>query len=662
MGPRSWYSQRAVKTISRPIAIDLYAGAGGMSCGFEQAGFDIVLSVDNDAYHAATHDRNFPYGVSATASVADLTATDLRRMARLEPDVEVDLVFGGPPCQGFSHMGLRDVEDPRNSLVDHFVRIVSELRPRAFVMENVPGMNTGGTRAIFDHAVKGLEAAGYRLTMPVRVLNAAEFGVPQARKRLFVLGVRADCGEPAGYPAEIPVALRPTVAHAFEDLPDVDVDDLYYSTDLGNHAREPGKANWYARYARGMATDRADYSRVRKGPVGLTGCARVKHSASSASLYAATRPGTMVPGHKLPKLDPNGIAPTLRAGTNSERGSHTAPRPVHPARPRVITIREAARLHGYPDWFAFYPGKWHAYRQIGNSVCPPVARAVGLKMMEALGIDAASLPRPEVELGSVIQVAENRQKHHKRIQTGEEFPKVIDALWAKAMIAGTLLCPEVTVLDVEQAYEESGANLPRVRPARFVLELIRFRKAAEVLTVPQSSGYTLVHSAANGCVGRWVPLANASAAPERFPASVKSGDLNGAHPISLERWSPKAEDLVGLVEHDAVATMLGWKSLRCSRSMFGLLERPTVAEADGQRTFVMVLENGRLPALGRISKTALQSGCRDLVLMAAITDAHVLAARYRCLDGVAVETARGVFMVSVAARAGALGGSSASVT
>src|SRR6185437_14122619 len=104
------------------------------------------------------------------------------------------------------------------------------------------------------------------------------------------------------------------------------------------------------------------------------------------AVYAATLPGHTVPGHKLPKLHPEGISSTLRAGSDSTHGSYTAPRPIHPYRPRCITAREAARLHGFPDWFAFYPTKWHAYRQIGNAVCPPVARAVGFSILAALGL------------------------------------------------------------------------------------------------------------------------------------------------------------------------------------------------------------------------------------------------------------------------------------
>ena len=162
----------------RPVAIDLFCGAGGMSLGFEQAGFDVLLGVDRDGYHAATHERNFPYGRTLCQSVADLKVEDI--YGALSGRTEVDLICGGPPCQGFSNMGLRDELDVRNSLVGQFVRIVCEVKPKAFAMENVPGMMTGATRKILDDTIERFEAAGYRLTHPVKVLDASHSGVPQS--------------------------------------------------------------------------------------------------------------------------------------------------------------------------------------------------------------------------------------------------------------------------------------------------------------------------------------------------------------------------------------------------------------------------------------------------------------------------------------------------
>ena len=183
---------------SRPIAIDLFCGAGGMSLGIERAGFDIALSIDYDGHHVATHERNFPYGKSVCTSVGDINGDQLREM--LNYNGEIDLIFGGPPCQGFSNMGLRDTQDPRNSLVFHYARLVTQVRPKAFIMENVPGLNMGKTSEVFQSFLDEL-GNSYNVTLPVRVLTATDFGVPQARSRLFAVGIRNDIGTTAEYPA-----------------------------------------------------------------------------------------------------------------------------------------------------------------------------------------------------------------------------------------------------------------------------------------------------------------------------------------------------------------------------------------------------------------------------------------------------------------------------
>ena len=394
---------------TRPKAIDLFCGAGGMSLGFEQAGFDILFALDCDGHHVAVHRRNFPSHPTLCLPVADLTGKAI--FDAIGGPQEIDLVFGGPPCQGFSSMGLRDVQDPRNSLVDEFARLVAEIRPKAFAMENVPGMVAGKTKAIFDRAIGFLEAAGYLIAKPVSILDASDFGVPQKRKRLFLLGVRSDIGVRPAYPIgpQPGQPHRPTVWEAIADLPDVDRHSTLYGSDEIEYDREPESP--YAKVARGLLEDRSDFSyRRRWDRQRCTGCLRIRHSANAVELYAATPPGSTVPGHKLPRLDPNGICSTLRAGSDSTHGSYTAPRPVHPFRPRCITAREAARLHGFPDWFAFFPTKWHAYRQIGNAVCPPVARAVGFSILSALGL-APWKPKKLIALADTFELPVDRPAH-----------------------------------------------------------------------------------------------------------------------------------------------------------------------------------------------------------------------------------------------------------
>lgn len=132
----------------RPIGVDLFAGAGGMTLGFEQAGFDVLASVEIDPIHCATHEFNFPFWSVICKDIVNTTGEEIRKRSSIG-DRDIDVVFGGPPCQGFSLIGLRVLDDPRNSLVRHFVRLVLELKPKFFVMENVSGMVKGEFKKLF---------------------------------------------------------------------------------------------------------------------------------------------------------------------------------------------------------------------------------------------------------------------------------------------------------------------------------------------------------------------------------------------------------------------------------------------------------------------------------------------------------------------------------
>jgi DNA (cytosine-5)-methyltransferase 1 len=173
--------------MARPLAIDLFAGVGGMSLGFEQAGFDVVAAVEIDPIHCAAHKFNFPQAAVLPRSVVGLRAADIRIAAGIGSRA-IDCVFGGPPCQGFSLIGHRVLDDPRNNLVLEFVRLVSELDARTFVFENVKGLTIGKHREFLDELVSAFDRAGYAVRLPWRVLDAAHFGTPQHRQRLILFG------------------------------------------------------------------------------------------------------------------------------------------------------------------------------------------------------------------------------------------------------------------------------------------------------------------------------------------------------------------------------------------------------------------------------------------------------------------------------------------
>lgn len=392
---------------SRPVAVDLFAGAGGMSLGFEQAGFDVVAAVEIDPVHALVHRFNFPHCAVLPQSVVGLTGDAIRVAAELGKR-KVAVVCGGAPCQGFSLIGKRVLDDPRNALVREFLRIVVELDAPYFVFENVRGITLGEHRRVLDELVEAFEAAGYDVRSPWRVLNASEYGVPQDRERLFLLGAKRGNAlpkypDPTTTPADlldlyVHLPVGPTCRDALDDLPDADGFDTLIESDAVRTTRW-GEPSAYA------STMRCDsevgwlngYAREWDASI-LTSSTRTHHTEISQRRFAATPQGSVEPISRFFKLPANGIANTLRAGTDGSRGAFTSPRPIHYAHPRCVTVREMARLHGFPDWFRLHATKWHGARQIGNAVPPPLARAVAGAVAEALGVHP-SHPHKAMSLG-----------------------------------------------------------------------------------------------------------------------------------------------------------------------------------------------------------------------------------------------------------------------
>jgi DNA (cytosine-5)-methyltransferase 1 len=391
----------------RPVVVDLFAGAGGLSLGFEQAGYDIAAAVELDPIHSAVHEFNFPRSTMFCRDAKAVTGETIRESPMIG-DREVHAVVGGAPCQGFSLIGKRALDDPRNELLAEFARIVLQLEPRYFVLENVAGLTIGNHRKLLDEVIELFQGAGYNVLTPYKVLQAAEYGAPQSRRRLFLIGARSDVVLPRypepmytprsikGLPVKGKRPLSPSVWDAIGDLPDVDEFQELLSND--SVLAKYGDASSYAAALRAPSPEALDFSHRR--PLDeklLTASMRTVHTPVSMERFSATPPGSTEPVSRFLRLHPDGVSNTLRAGTASDRGAHTSPRPIHPYSPRVITVREAARLHGYPDWFRFHVTKWHGFRQIGNSVPPPLARAVAKSLLEADGLKPS--PGTEIELG-----------------------------------------------------------------------------------------------------------------------------------------------------------------------------------------------------------------------------------------------------------------------
>lgn len=394
----------SVNSDRRPLGVDLFAGAGGMSLGFEQAGIDVAAAVEYDPIHCGVHEFNFPHCAVICKSVAEVTSDQIRASSRIG-DREVDVVFGGAPCQGFSMIGKRALDDPRNSLVGHFVRVVASLDAKYFVFENVKGLTLGAHRKFLDEIFSEFARYGYDVREDYQVLNAADYGVPQSRQRLFLYGSKKGLPLPTyatpshqppakagrGASADLFRLPSPSVWEALSDLPEAD--DFEELLDRDWVRTKFAKPTQYASVLRDPTSDCCDLSTPREiEPDLLTSSMRTVHSDLSKRRFRQTPHGDTEPVSRFLKLDPAGLCNTLRAGTASDRGAFTSPRPIHPFSPRCITVREAARLHSYPDWFRFHVTKWHGFRQIGNSVPPMLARAVAARVVECLG---QSVAKPE---------------------------------------------------------------------------------------------------------------------------------------------------------------------------------------------------------------------------------------------------------------------------
>lgn len=379
-----------------------------MSLGFEQAGFDIAAAVEIDPVHSAVHKFNFPKTAIIPRSVEGLSAANIRQISGIG-NTKVDCVFGGAPCQGFSLIGHRALDDPRNKLALDFVRIVSELNARTFVFENVKGLTVGRHKTFLNELVKAFEDVGYDVRLPWKVLNAGHYGTPQSRERFILFGARRGEQLPKYPQVTTNIAGRkedfsglpfgPSCVDALDDLPDA---DTFASLMAGDSVptKRFGKPSSYAAELRITSNTAWHHGDVRHwDPSHLTSSARTEHTDISRARFAETEPGSVEPISRFFKLPVHGVSNTLRAGTDGARGAFTSPRPIHYKHNRCVTVREMARLHGFPDWFRFNVTKWHGARQIGNAVPPPLARAVAAEVIKALSCEPIQ-PKKAIDLGN----------------------------------------------------------------------------------------------------------------------------------------------------------------------------------------------------------------------------------------------------------------------
>lgn len=343
--------------------IDLFCGAGGLSCGFERAGFDILLGVDFDAKALETFEKNHNGAKSICGDITQVTyEKDIKPLIGTR---EVDVIIGGPPCQGMSLSGPRKFEDPRNRLYLSYIRLVSEIKPKAFVIENVPGLVSLFGGKIKDSILEKLEGMGYK--MQYRVLVADDYGVPQHRKRVVFVGVRKDIDKEFVYPPKL--KNKVTCEMALSDLPSLESE---LGSEIAEYNSQP--QNSYQRIMRKSS------SRV------------LNHIAASHSKRVQEIISLVPDGGNYKNL-PEEFRDSRNFHVAWTRFASTKPAPTidtghrhhfHYKYNRVPTVRECARLQSFPDDFVFLGNKTQQFRQVGNAVPPLMAESIADQIKKVL--------------------------------------------------------------------------------------------------------------------------------------------------------------------------------------------------------------------------------------------------------------------------------------
>lgn len=362
--------------------IDLFAGCGGLSTGFEMAGFNIPLAVEKDEWASETYKKNHKNTKVVTEDITKVLDLDALLPKK---NIRIDGIIGGPPCQGFSLSGNRDKKDPRNSLFMEFVRFVKHFKPKFFVMENVTGilsMQTKNGELVKDVILSEYDKAGYNVN--IFVLNAAEFGVPQSRMRVFFIGL----DKKIDYDVE---KLEPkaflfgkdqvTIEQAIMDLPVIESGEGFSEMQYGCEPK-----NEYQKWVR-------NGSKIVKNHIAM------RHTHRLVERFSHIGFGQSVADvDKEFQQRQRGAADKLSGKTYSQNNMRPYPdKPsptipasfqsnfVHPYYNRNYTAREGARLQSFPDTYEFFGKRttmsWEKnlsqYQQIGNAVPPLLAKAIG---------------------------------------------------------------------------------------------------------------------------------------------------------------------------------------------------------------------------------------------------------------------------------------------
>lgn len=342
--------------------IDLFCGCGGLSYGFIEAGYDVAFGIDHWKDSIDTFEKNHSSSEGIVADLFSETAKEISLKAKIE---KVDLIIGGPPCQGFSIAGKRIVDDERNKLYKSFVSFVALYKPRVFLMENVPNIVSMGKGIVKGNIIKDFEKLGYKVVC--KVLMASDFGVPQNRKRAFFVGIQGN--EEFSFPE--PKTLngqRVTAIEAISDLPENSLND----------------GTKYPKTAKSIFQEL-----IRQNSKGIYNHEITNHNEQTVEIIS------MVPDGGNYKNLPFELQKTRNVNIawtrlNSQKPSFTIDtghrHHFHYKYNRVPTVRESARIQSFPDTFIFYGSKTSQYKQVGNAVPPLLAKHLAFQLKKYLDV------------------------------------------------------------------------------------------------------------------------------------------------------------------------------------------------------------------------------------------------------------------------------------
>lgn len=370
-----------IKDRRRPIGIDLFAGAGGLSLGFEEAGFNIVYALEKDRYAAETYKRNRDGGIIVdTIDIVDIRPVEILKKLGLDKG-DIDIVLGGPPCQGFSiaNMRTRNKDNPSNQLIFWFWDFIRELMPKWFVMENVAGLQNFDDGKVKDEMVQLFKNSGYRTEAVV--LNASYFGVPQRRKRLLLVGNRV--GRSLGFLREL-AQLRSSsltsVREAIDDLPPLPCGNLI---DPIPYVKDKADATEYQRLMRSRNGIEVYNNFVSMNNALVLQRYRYIKQGENLRALAIRKPKLLYNYKDLSKCHEWIYLRLYWDKPSVVISNYRKNMLIHPEQDRGLSVREAARLQSFPDHYIFCGSIGFQQQQVANAVPPLLGKSLATAILNA---------------------------------------------------------------------------------------------------------------------------------------------------------------------------------------------------------------------------------------------------------------------------------------